>query len=87
MNHKIIHIKKGIFDLNKNILNISSGDKEEQENKDTKKIKNKNKKNFFKENNIKSIFRIKRVTIDNSSLPEINENLIFNPLLREKLFH
>ena len=87
LNHKIIHIKKGIFDLNKNILNISSGDKEEQENKDTKKIKNKNKKNFFKENNIKSIFRIKRVTIDNSSLPEINENLIFNPLLREKLFH
>ena len=87
MNHKIIHIKKNLFNLDKKLLNNSI-----QDNKDVKEItnfkesRNKNKSNFFKENNIKSIYRIKRVSIDNSIIPEINKNIIFNSLLREKLF-
>ena len=87
MNHKIIHIKKRLFNLDKNVSDISIQDnKDIKEIKNFKKTRNKNKSNFFKENNIKSIYRIKRVSIDNSIIPEINKNIIINSLLREKLF-
>ena len=76
MSHKAIHIRKGNINLNKNKLSISS-------NNENKKIKN----DFFNSNNIKSILRIKKISIGHSCIPEINKNIILNSLLREKLFH
>ena len=81
MKHRIINIKNGIFNLNKNKLNISIQDNKDDKNNE--KLQN----NFFQENNIKSIIKIKKLTIDNNSHPEINKNIIFNPFLRQKLFH
>ena len=74
MKHKIINIKSGI--------NISKKD-----NKDNQNLE-KLQYNFYKDNNnIKSLIKIKKLTIDNNSHPEINKNIIFNPFLRQKLFH
>ena len=77
---KINNIKNGIFSLNKNKLNISI-----QEIK--KKKNNEKNDNFNKDNNIKSMINIKKWTIDNNSTPDLNKKIIFNPLLRQKLFH
>ena len=77
MKHKIINIKNGLFNLDKNKLNISL-----QEIKN-----NENNEKSNKDNNIKSVLKIKKLSIDNNSIPEINKNIIFNPLLRQKLFH
>ena len=88
MKQKTIHIKKGIFNLNKNKLNISII--ENQDNKEKKEIL---KNNFFKDNKVKNInfksilLRFKNILIDNKNNPEINQNGIFNPLIRENLFH
>ena len=82
MKHKIINIKNGIFNLNKNKLNISIQDN--KDNKNTEKLQY----NFEKDNNnIKSIIKVKKLTIDNNSHHEINKNIIFNPFLRQKLFN
>jgi len=75
--HKIINIKNGLFNLNKNKLNISI-----QEIKN-----NENNEKSNKDNNIKSVLKIKKLSIDNNNIPEINKNIIFNPLLRQKLFN
>ena len=80
LKYKNINIKNGIFNLNKNKLNISF--KDNQKNKMNRLSKN----NYFKPNNIKPIIKIKKITIDNEYKPEINKNVILNLLLREKLF-
>ena len=80
MKQKTIHIKKGIFNLNKNKLNISII--ENQDNKEKKEIL---KNNFFKDNKVKNInfksilLRFKNILIDNKNNPEINQIAIFNP--------
>ena len=75
MKHKAIHIKNGIFNLNKNKLNISV-----VENNNNKK-KEKQKNIFFRDNNIKSLLSLKKQSGVSKSNPEINQNVIFNPLI------
>lgn len=71
--HKVIYIKNGIFSLYKNKLNTSILD-----NKNKEKIKN----DFFKVINIKSIYRIKKMSQGNNGTHDINKNITINPLLK-----
>ena len=75
MKHKAIHIKNGIFNLNKNKLNISVVENNNNEKKE------KQKNIFFRDNNIKSLLSLKKQSGLSKSNPEINQNVIFNPLI------
>ena len=79
MKHKSIHIRNVIFNLDKNKLNYSI-----IKNKDN--TNNEKQKKIFKSDNIKSILKLKKISINNKSNPEINKNDIFNQIIREKHF-